>query len=89
MPTHPVSPVSVFVSLFVAKYDRIEAATWLKRLAAGFAPQRPGFAPESCQVGFVVDKVALEYVVSQYFGFPCQSVCHNILHLHNQPGQVQ
>jgi hypothetical protein len=24
-------------------------------------------------VGFVVDKVALEQVFSEYFGFPCQS----------------
>jgi hypothetical protein len=25
------------------------------------------------QVGFVVDKVALELVFSEYFGFPCQN----------------
>jgi hypothetical protein len=25
----------------------------------------------SCQVGFVVDKVALGQVFSEYFGFPC------------------
>jgi hypothetical protein len=34
-------------------------------------------------VGFVVDKVALGRVLSEYFGFPCQ-----ILHHHNHPGQA-
>jgi hypothetical protein len=28
------------------------------------------------QVGFVVDKVALGQVFSEYFGFPCQSLFH-------------
>jgi hypothetical protein len=44
-----------------------------KRLAAGFPPRRPGFEPGSGHVGFVVDKVALGQVFSEYFGFPCQS----------------
>jgi hypothetical protein len=47
-----------------------------------------GFDPGSGQVGFVVDKVALERVFSEYFGFPCQSSFHQILHHHNQPGQA-
>jgi hypothetical protein len=38
-------------------------------------------------VGFVVDKVALGQVFSEYFGFPCQSSFHQILH-HNHPGQA-
>jgi hypothetical protein len=40
-------------------------------------------------MGFVVEKVALGQVFSEYFGFPCQSSFHQILHLHNHPGQVQ
>jgi hypothetical protein len=32
------------------------------------------------QVGFVVDKVALGQVFSEYFSFPCQSLFHQILH---------
>jgi hypothetical protein len=32
--------------------------------------RRPGFEPGSCHVGFVVDKVALGQVFSEYFGFP-------------------
>jgi hypothetical protein len=37
-------------------------------------------------MGFVVDKVALGQVFSEYFGFPCQSSFHQILHLHHHPG---
>jgi hypothetical protein len=41
------------------------------------------------QMGFVVDKVPLGQVFSEYFGFPCQSSFHQILHHHNHPEQVQ
>jgi hypothetical protein len=41
------------------------------------------------QVGFVVDKLALGQVSSEYFGFSCQSSFHQILQHHNYPGQVQ
>jgi hypothetical protein len=37
-------------------------------------------------VGFVVDKAALGLVLSEYFGFPCQSSFHPFLHDHNHPG---
>jgi hypothetical protein len=43
----------------------------------------------SGHVGSVVDKVALGHVYSVYFSFLCHSLFHKILHLHNQPGQVQ
>jgi hypothetical protein len=43
----------------------------------------------SGNVGFVVDKVALGQIFSEYFSFPCQSSFHQILHPHNHPGQVQ
>jgi hypothetical protein len=33
-------------------------------------------------VGFVVDKVVLGQVFSGYFGFPCQSSFHQLLHNH-------
>jgi hypothetical protein len=46
------------------------------------------FNPGSGQVGFVVDKVALGRVFSEYFGFPCHSSFHKILHHHNHPGQA-
>jgi hypothetical protein len=40
-------------------------------------------------MGFVVDKVALGQVFSKYFGFPCQSSFHKILHHHNHLGLAQ
>jgi hypothetical protein len=58
------------------------ASRWLPTAAAEFEPG-------SGQVGFVVDKVALGQVFSEYFGFPYQSSFHQILHHHNHPGQVQ
>jgi hypothetical protein len=39
-------------------------------------------------MGFVVDKVTLGQVFSEYFGFTCHSF-HQILHPHNHPAQVQ
>jgi hypothetical protein len=33
-------------------------------------------------MGFVVDKVVLGQVFSEYFGFPCQSSFHQVLHNH-------
>jgi hypothetical protein len=47
-------------------------------LVAGIPPRRPG----SGHVGFVVDKVALGNVFSEFFGFPCQSSFHQLLHNH-------
>jgi hypothetical protein len=43
-----------------------------QRFDAGFPPRLPRFAYGQ-HVGFVVDKVALGQVFSEYFGFPCQS----------------
>jgi hypothetical protein len=47
-----------------------------------FPPRRTGLKPRSNHVGFVVKKVALEQVFSQYFGFPCQFSFHRLLHTH-------
>jgi hypothetical protein len=58
------------------------------RWLPGFPPRRPGFDPGSGQVVFVVDKVALGQVFSEYFGFSCQSSFHQILRHHNHPGQA-
>jgi hypothetical protein len=41
------------------------------------------FKPGSSHVGFVVDKVALGQVLSEYFGFPCKSSFHQFLHNHH------
>jgi hypothetical protein len=46
--------------------------------------------PRSGHVGFVVDKVALGQVFSEYFGFPCQFSFHQLPHNHHHhPGLVQ
>jgi hypothetical protein len=34
-------------------------------------------------VGFLVDKVALGKVFSEYFGFPCKSLFRQLLHSHH------
>jgi hypothetical protein len=54
----------------------------LRRLAAGLSPLRPGFNLGSDHVGFVVNKVALWQVFSEYFGFPCQFSFRRLLHTH-------
>jgi hypothetical protein len=38
----------------------------------------------SGNVGFVVDKVELWHVLSEHFGFPCQSF-HRLFHTHHHP----
>jgi hypothetical protein len=50
---------------------------------AGFTLRRPGFEPRSSHVGFVVDKVALEQVFSEYVGFPRQFSFDRLLHFHH------
>jgi hypothetical protein len=52
------------------------AVPWLRWLVAGFSPRRR----RSGHVGFVVDKVALGQVFSEYFGFPCQFSFYQLLH---------
>jgi hypothetical protein len=52
----------------------------LRRLVAGFPP-RPGFQLRSCHVGFVVNKMALGQVFSEYLGFLCQFSFHRLLHI--------
>jgi hypothetical protein len=37
-------------------------------------------------VGFVVDKVALGNIFSDYFGFPCQFSFHRLFHIHLSSG---
>jgi hypothetical protein len=40
-------------------------------------------------MGFVVDKVALGQVFSEYFGFPCQSAFHQLYRNPYHLGLVQ
>jgi hypothetical protein len=59
------------------------AVPQLRRLVAGFLSRRHGFEPRSGHVGFIVDKVALGQVFSEYFGFPCHFSLHRLLHIHH------
>jgi cytochrome b subunit of formate dehydrogenase len=45
------------------------AVTWLRSLVAGFSLRKPGFSHRSVRVGFVVGKVALGRLLSEFFGF--------------------
>jgi hypothetical protein len=74
--------------MMIITKTKINSHLMAVQLVAGFPPRRPGFEPGSGQLGFVVDKVALAQFFSEYFGFPCQSSFHQILHHHNHPGQV-
>jgi hypothetical protein len=62
----------------------------LRRLVASFPPRRPGFEHRSVHVEFMVDKVALGHVFSEYFDLPCQFSFHRLLHTHHHhPGLIQ
>jgi hypothetical protein len=50
---------------------------WLPTAAAR------GSSPVLVMWDFVVDKVVLGQVFSEYFGFPCQSSFHQLLHDHH------
>jgi hypothetical protein len=64
------------------------ASSWVvgRALAQSVSRWLPTAAvPVQAQVkalGFVVDRVALGQVFSEYFGFPCQFLFHQILHTH-------
>jgi hypothetical protein len=45
------------------------AMPWLRSLVAGLPPPRPGFAPGSIYMGFVVGKVALGQVFLRVLRF--------------------
>jgi hypothetical protein len=54
--------------------------SYLRRLVVDFPPWRSGFEPRSDHLGFVVDKVTLRQVFSEYFRFPCQLLFQRLLH---------
>jgi hypothetical protein len=69
--------------LIIQCHSYIQAVPELRRLVAGFPSRRPGFEQASAHVVFVVDKVALGQVFSEYFGFHCQFSFHRQLHTHH------
>jgi hypothetical protein len=69
---------------FLSKYEYKVTLTLRDGRAIAQAVSR--WLPGSGQVEFVVDKVALGQVFSEYFGFSCQSSFHQIFHPHNPQG---
>jgi hypothetical protein len=61
------------------KMDR--TVPWLRRLFAGLSQQSPVFGPGILLVGFVVDRMAVGQVFSEFFGLPCQY--HSTVSLHS------
>jgi hypothetical protein len=62
------------VSLITQQYDNHDQ---LKEHSGSL-----GSSPGQVIVEFLVDRVALGQVFSEYFGFPCQFSFHQLLHIH-------
>jgi hypothetical protein len=77
--SHEWSPATGCLCYIKDKFGRAIA----QAVVTDLPPWWPGFKPGSTHVGFVVDKVALGQVLSEYLGFPCQSSFHQILHNHH------
>jgi hypothetical protein len=52
------------------------AVSWLRRLITGLSPWRSGYTPGSVHVGFVVDRVSLGQVFSEFFCFSVSVSLH-------------
>jgi hypothetical protein len=68
--------------MLVGRAVALAVSRWLLTAA-------PGVRARAEHVGFVVDKVALGQVFSEWFSFPCQPSFHQILHHHNHLGLAQ
>jgi hypothetical protein len=63
-----------------AELSIVKAVPWLRRLAAGLPPRRPGFDPGSVHVGFLVDKVTLGQVFLRVLRFSAVNFIPPVLH---------
>jgi hypothetical protein len=61
------------------------AVQWFKRLVAGLSQRRPGFAPGSIHMGFVVDKVSLGQVFLRVLRFTPSNIIPPLLHIQLSP----
>jgi hypothetical protein len=55
--------------ILLRNFDILLAVPRIKRLGAFLSSRMPGFVSRTICVGFVVDKVTLGHVFSQYFDF--------------------
>jgi hypothetical protein len=69
-----------FLACGTSYYQDLGAVPWLRRLAAGLSPRRPGFDPGSVHVGFIMDKVALGQVLPRVLRFSPVSFISLVLH---------
>jgi hypothetical protein len=70
--------ISLFVAQLMEQMGRAIAQAISRRLPTAAARLR-GLCSH---VSFVMDKVTLGQVFSEYFGFPCQSSFHRLLNTH-------
>jgi hypothetical protein len=84
--------IDIFTALRASDLNNIvcyvyfsRAVQWLKRLVTGLSPRRPGFAPGSIHVGFVVDTVALRHVFLRVLRFSRTNIIPPLLHIHLSP----
>jgi hypothetical protein len=77
-----------YFEAFLAAENNFVLSSRQSRDIAQAISRWPGFEPGSGQVEFVVNKVAMGQVFSEYFCFPCQCSLHQILNPHNHPGQI-
>lgn len=61
----------------------------VRRLVTGLPPRRPGFDPRSGNVWFLVDKVAMGQIFSEYLALSCQLSCHPVFHAYLSSGLWQ
>jgi hypothetical protein len=54
----------------------------MSRAIAQLVSRWPVFESRARYVGFAVDEVALWKISSEYFGFPCQILFHQMLHIY-------
>jgi hypothetical protein len=66
---------------FHAQLSTREAVSELRRLVDGLSSPRPGFAPGSVHVGYVVDKVALGQVFVRVLRFFPVSIIPPWIHI--------
>jgi hypothetical protein len=80
----------MYVTSFEVRQGKRQLGSAIVQAVSRWLPTAAAwFKPESGQVVFVVNKMALGQLFSEYFCFPCQSSFHQIFHHHNHPGKKQ
>jgi hypothetical protein len=63
--------------------EQLSNMSQLRQLGAALSLRQLRFDPGSGHLEFVVNKMALRQVISEYFSFLCQFSLHLLLHTHN------